>query len=69
YAILTEDAEQLAAIEYTPGNHLVKHFLEADWKVVGSSVLGWPGFLYAHDKICRAIYDGSWGENAVATRT
>ncbi|KAF9245011.1 hypothetical protein BU15DRAFT_59174 [Melanogaster broomeanus] len=70
YMISTKDSERLAALEYMPGNRLVEHLSEADWKAAGFSILGWRGFLYAHGKFCKAIRDGSWAvsEN-IAMRT
>ncbi|KAF9241272.1 hypothetical protein BU15DRAFT_60899 [Melanogaster broomeanus] len=56
------------SLEYMPGNRLVEHLSEADWKAAGFSILGWRGFLYAHGKFCKAIRDGSWADMGMTSK-
>ena len=60
YKISPKDMEHLKAIEYTPGNKLISSLSDADWKDAGFSILGWQGFLAAHAKFCKAIWNGMW---------
>jgi hypothetical protein len=57
--------EKLKDLEYVPGNKLVEKLGEAEWRGIAKfSVLGWQGFLVAHQQFLLDVKEDRWATNS-----
>ena len=61
YEISESNREKLKELEYIPGDKLVEKLGDAEWRGIAKfSVLGWQGFLAAHQQFLLDVKEGRW---------